>query len=87
MGRIALKCEQCGGNIELEEDGAGKCPYCGCEYIDSRPITNNYYINYGADTANQLASTAEKYLKSNNSYLQISFKALIAESISSSVFS
>ena len=66
MGLIALKCEQCGGNIELEEDGAGKCPYCGCEYIDSRPITNNYYINYGADTANQLAGAAEKYLKSNN---------------------
>lgn len=66
MGLIALKCEQCGGNIALEEDGTGKCPYCGCEYIDSRPITNNYYINYGADTANQLASTADKYLKSNN---------------------
>lgn len=41
MALIALKCEQCGGNIALEEDGTGKCPYCGCKYVDSHPITNN----------------------------------------------
>lgn len=64
MALRAAKCENCGGQIQVDDSvEKGRCPYCGTEYYAEKIINNTYITNnYDGATIISQGASVENYL-------------------------
>ena len=73
MGFIAVKCTNCGSNIEVDENKEkGFCPHCGTTFVAiNRNSSFNSLKNIAKNSLDREQRSAENYILSGESFIKL----------------